>query len=152
MGIEENKKILQRLFDELWNNQDYSKADEILHEDYTGSGGGGIKGIEGHKQLNQLWHSATPDMHYETLEMIAEGDKVVIFQEFKGTLVGEFQGIKGKGQPITRHPVGIYEFKYGKVIRGGATRVVNDALSFYQQLGALPPTEEIVKAYNDSLK
>ena len=74
MGIEENKKTLQRYFDELMNNGDYSKAEEILHENYTGSGNGGVKGIEGHKQLNQLWHSAGPDMHYETLEMIAEGD------------------------------------------------------------------------------
>ena len=132
------------------NNQDYSKVDEILHEDYTGSGGGGVKGIEGHKQLNQLWHAAGP-VHWETLEMIAEGDKVVLFQEFKGTLTGEHQGIRGKGQSITRYPVTLWEFENGKIIRG-ATRVVNDALSFFQQLGALPPTEEIIKSYNDSLK
>jgi len=151
MGIEENKQTLQRYFDELFNNQDYSKADEIIHEDYTGSAGGGIKGIEGFKQLNQQWHSAAPDLHFETLEMIAEGDKVVIFQEFGGTLVGEFGGLQGKGQSITRIGARVYEFKDGKVYRG-TTRNVADMLSFFQQVGALPPTEEIVKAYNDSLK
>ncbi|HEY95691.1 MAG TPA: ester cyclase [Dehalococcoidia bacterium] len=150
MGIEENKKTLLRFFNELYNNQDYSKADEILHEDFVGMLPP-IKGIEGQKQNNQLWHSAAPDLHYEILEMLAEGDKVVVFLEFTCTLTGDFQGIQGRGQQITRRPVVIYEFKDGKIIRG-ATRVVNDALSFYQQLGALPPTEEIVKSYNDSLK
>ena len=28
--VEENKEILQRYFDELFNNQDYSKGDEII--------------------------------------------------------------------------------------------------------------------------
>lgn len=150
MGVEENKKTLQRYFDELINKQDYSKVDEILHEDFSGAGGGGIKGVEGHKQLNKYMHSAAPDAHWETLEMIAEGDTVVIFQEFTGTLIGEYQGIRGKGQSINRIFSSIYEFKDGKVIRG-LTRVVMDNLSFYQQVGALPTTEEIIKTYNDSL-
>jgi len=149
MAIEENKKTLQRYFDELFNNQDYSNADEILHEDYTGEAGGGIKGLEGFRRLNQIWHSAASDLRFETLEMIAEGDKVVIFQKLKATLTGELNGIRGKGQSITRTLVRIYEFKDGKVIRGGM-RSVGDMLSFFQQLGALPSTEEIVKAYNES--
>ncbi|MFC1900997.1 ester cyclase [Chloroflexota bacterium] len=149
MGIEENKKTLQRYFDELMNDGDYSKAGEILHEDYVGSAGGGLKGIEGHKQYRNYMFSAAPDGRFETLEMIAEGDKISIFQEMNGTLDGEYQGIQGRGQPITRLIASIYEFKDGKVIRG-LTRVVIDNLSFYQQIGALPPTEEIIKAYNES--
>ena len=52
MGVEENKVIMQRYFDELMNNRDYSKADEILHPEYTGSAGGGLQGVEGHKQVH----------------------------------------------------------------------------------------------------
>ena len=95
--------------------------------------------------------SAAPDSHWETLEMIAEGDKISIFQEWKGTLIGEYQGIKGKGQPITRLISSVYALKDGKVI-GGLTRIVVDDLSLYQQIGALPSTEEIIKTYNDALK
>jgi predicted ester cyclase len=151
MGIEENKKTLQRYFDELMNDGDYSKVNEIIHEDFSGSGGGGIKGIEAQKQQRDYMYSAVPDGRVEILEMIAEGDKIAVFQEVKGTLTGVFQGIKGKGQPIDRVWACIYEFKDGKVIRG-LTRIVIDNLSFFQQVGALPPAEEIVKAYNDSLK
>ncbi|UCD09098.1 MAG: ester cyclase [Dehalococcoidales bacterium] len=149
MSIEENKKILQRYFDELMNNGDYSKVNEIIHKDFSGSGGGGIKGIEAQKRQRDYMYSSAPDAHIEILEMIAEGDKVAVFQEVKGTLTGEYQGIKGKGQPIDRVWACIYEFKDGKVFRG-LTRIVIDQLSFFQQVGALPPTEEIVKAYNES--
>ncbi len=31
MSVEENKKTLRRYVDELMNNLDYSKADEIIH-------------------------------------------------------------------------------------------------------------------------
>jgi len=150
MGIEENKKTLQRYFDELMNDGDYSKVNEILHEDYVGSAAGGIKGVEAHKQYRNHMYSAFPDGRFETLEMVAEGDKIVIFQEVTGTLVGEIQGIKGKGQLIKRITANIYEMKDGKVFRG-LSRGVTDYLSFYQQLGALPSTEEIIKGYNNSI-
>ena len=152
MGIEENKKTLQRYFDELMNDGDYSRAEEIIHEDFEGTAGGGIKGIEAHKQYrNYMFSQGTGRM--ETLEMIAEGDKIAIFQEFNGTFIenGEWQGIKGRGQSFTRVIASIYEFKDGKVVRG-LKRVVVDNLSFFQQLGVLPSTEEIIKAYNDSVK
>lgn len=151
MGIEENKKTLQRYFDELMNDGDYSKAAEILHEDYSGSAGGGFKGVEGHKRYRTYMHSAAPDGRFETLEMIAEGDKIALFQGWRGTFVGVWEGLQGKGQPLAFTISSVYEFKDGRVIRG-LTRSVRDSLSVYQQIGALPPTEEIVKAYNDSLK
>jgi predicted ester cyclase len=151
MSIEENKRTLQRYFDELMNSGDYSKVGEILHEDYFGSAGGGLKGAEGHKRYRSYMHAAAPDGRFETLEMIAEGDKVAIFQEWKGTFVGVFNGIQGRGQTIAVAMFSIYEFRDGRVFRG-LTRQVTDNLSLFQQIGALPPTEQIVKAYNESQK
>jgi predicted ester cyclase len=149
MSVEENKKIMQRYFDEIMNNGDYSKADEILDEDYSGSAGGGLKGVEGHKQYRNLMFKATPDAHWETLEMIAEGDKVVLFNKLSGTQTGELMGIPPTNKPFTRVIAGVYEFKEGKIIRG-LTRAASDMLSPLQQLGVLPSTEEIIKAYKES--
>jgi predicted ester cyclase len=151
LGIEENKETLQRYFDEIMNNGDYSKAGEILHRDFSGSAGGGLRGIEGHKQYRDYMFSAAPDGHWETLEMIAEGDKVVIFNEFTGTfkVPGEFQGIPPTNRPFTRVIAGVYEFEDGKIIRG-LTRQVSDMLPVLQQLGFLPSTEAIIKSYKES--
>jgi len=151
MGIEENKKTLQRYFDELMNNRDYSKADEILHKDYSGSAGGGFKGVEGHKQYTSYLHSVFSDLHWATLEMIAEGDKIAIFQKCSGIHEKEFGGVPGTGKRMSFDMVSVYEFKDSKVYRG-LTRVFYDYLNMYQQFGVLPSTEEIIKAYKESRK
>ena len=96
MGIEENKKTLQRYFDELLNDQDFSKSDEILHEEYSGSAAEGLKGVEGLKQYRDYMHSLSSDLHWETLEMIAEGDKISIFSPFG------FLELIARHQPISR--------------------------------------------------
>ena len=151
MGIEENKKKLQRYFDELHNKQDYSKADEILHEDYSGSAGGGLKGLEGFKQYSKFMHSLASDAHYEILDMIAEGDRIAVFGEWKGTWDGVFFSVQGTGQQFVRSQADVYEFKNGKVYRG-LVRGVSDVLSTLQRVNILPSTEEIFKSYNDSMK
>ncbi|OGN90413.1 MAG: hypothetical protein A2158_05585 [Chloroflexi bacterium RBG_13_46_14] len=151
MGVEENKKILQRYFDELMNNGDYSKVDEILHEDYSGSAGGGLKGVEGHKQYTSYMHSVLSDLHWETQEMIADEDKIAIFQKLSGIHEKEYGGVPGTGKRFSFNMVSMYEIKDGKVYRG-LTRMLYDSLNMYQQIGVLPSTEEIIKAYNESQK
>jgi predicted ester cyclase len=149
MSIEENKAIMQRYFDELMNNRDYSKADEILHPDYTGSAGGGLQGVEGHKQYTSWVHSVFSDLYWETLDMIAEEDKIAVFQKPRGIHEGEFQGVPGTGRSFSFDMVSVYEFKDGKVYRGLA-RIVSDTLIFYQQVGVLPSNDDFIKAYKEA--
>ena len=151
MGIEENKVIMQRYFDELMNNRDYSKVDEIPHEDYAASEGHGLKGIKGHKQYIDYLHSGSSNGHVETQELVAEGNKVVAFSKWIGTWDKEFIGIPPNGKQFSYDMIGMYEFKDGKVYRG-LVRSLGDKLGQYQQLGFLPSTEEIIQAYKDSLK
>ena len=151
MSVEENKKVLQRYFNELHNKQDFSKADEILHQDYSGAAGGGLKGLEGFKQYSKFMHSMASDAHYEILDMIEEGDRIAVFGEWRGTWDGVFFGVQGTGQQFVRSQADVYEFKDGKVYRG-LVRGVSDLLSAFQKVNILPSTEEIIKAYNDSTK
>jgi predicted ester cyclase len=149
MSIEENKRILQRYFDELMNNRDYSKADEILHKDYSGSADGGFSGVDGHKQYTRFVHSAFSDLHWETQEMMAEGDRIAIFQKCSGIHDKEFRGIPGTGKRFSYDMVSMYEFKDEKVYRGLA-RQIYDRLNLFQQWGILPSTAEIINAYKES--
>ena len=149
MGIEENKVIMQRYFDELHNKQDYSKADEILHEEYSGAAGGGIKGLEGFKQHSNYMRSIASDACFEVLDMIAEGDRVVVFGVWKGTFDGEFAGIQGTGQEINRPQANMYEFKNGKVFRG-LTRSVDDQLTTGQRLGLIPSMDILIQQYKEA--
>lgn len=151
MSVGENKIIMQRYLNELMNNRDYSKADEILHPDYVGSARGGLKGVEGHKQYTAYVHSAFSNLHFGTVDMAAEGDKIMIINEISGIHDKEYNGVPATNNKFSYKNANVYEFKDGKVVRG-TVGIVADLLGVYQQLGVLPSTEEIIKDYNDSLK
>ena len=151
MGIEENKEVMRRYIEGFLNNGDFSEADEIVHEEYTGSAGEGIKGAEGIKQYTAFMRTVVSNGHWEIKEMIAEGEKVSVFQDYTGNFDGELYGIKGKGQPLAFQIAGVYEFKDGKVYRG-LVIALTEWLNFYQQIGVIPPQEELVKAHIASQK
>ena len=84
MSIEENKEVLQRYFDELFNNQDYSKGDEIIHEDFAYAFSDDLKGVEGHKKHTADIHSWFSNLHVEILDMAVEENKAVVLEEMTG--------------------------------------------------------------------
>ena len=152
MGIEENKAIMQRYFNELMNEGDFSKVDEIIHEDYQGSVIGGLKGVEAIKQFYTMLTSLSSNARISIKDMVAEGDRIAVFNEWNLTHEGiEWSGVPATGRNISLVIVSIYEFKDGKVYRGLTQRVTNE-LEYYQKQGVLPPTEEIIKTYKDSLQ
>ena len=146
MGIEENKVIMQRYFEELMNKRDYSKADEIFHEDFTYSWGGGLKGVEGHKQHIADMHSRVSKLHVGILDMAVEENRAVVLQEWTAIHDRELFGVPATNRSFSNRMAGVVEFKDGKIFRS-TTEIVRDMLSVYQQLGVLPSTKEIVRQY-----
>ena len=151
MSVEENKVIIQRYFDELFNKQDYSKADEIIHEDFTYSFGGGFRGVEGHKKHTADIHSMFSNLQNRVLDMAVEESRAVVLGERTGIQDKEYGGIPATNKSFSYRYANAYEFRDGKIVRL-STEIVSDMLRFYQALGVLPSTKEFVKNYIDSLK
>ncbi len=150
MGIEENKVIIQRYF-KLFDNQDYSKGDEIIHEDFTYAFGGGFKGVEGHRKHTADIHSMFSNLQSRILDMAVEENKAVVLGERTGIHDKEFNGIPATNRSFSYRYANVYEFRDGKIVRL-STEIVSDMLRFYQALGVLPSAEQIIINYNDSLK
>ena len=140
MGIEENKKVLQRYFDEVLSKGNHAVMDELMHEDFNGRPGElKISGREAHIQYFDWARSLMPDMHIETDEMIAEGDKVVAWSTWYGTFTGaDFYGQPATGNKINCPVVAVYGFKDGKMISG---RVITDSHIVFTQMGVKRPPE-----------
>ncbi|UCC16686.1 MAG: ester cyclase, partial [Dehalococcoidales bacterium] len=85
------------------------------------------------------------------LDMAVEENKAVVLQEWTAIHDKELNGIPATNKSFTWRHAGVLEFKDGKIVRT-TTHIVRDDLSFYQDLGVLPSTEEIIRNYNDSLK
>ena len=87
------------------------------------------------RKLYEMFYQAIPDARAEVLEVVAEGDKVVLVDRFGGTHRGEFLGRAGTGDRIEWMVIHIYTIRDGKVLEDA---VMTDALAIVQQLGLAP--------------
>ena len=118
-----NKAIIRKMYEEAFNKRDMSNLSLFVSAAYPGGTFG--------QQLQPLL-DAFPDAQWLIRDMIAEDDKVVVFQQFKGTHKGTFQHIPATGKYVTGEGIVTYEFRDGKIINSHA---LTDRLGFLQALG-----------------
>jgi steroid delta-isomerase-like uncharacterized protein len=137
MSAEENKQLVLRWKDELWNKRNPNVVDELCSSDYVGriSGvPGPIRGREALKQLIAAYFAAfdiddTPEF------LVAEDDMVVIHDTYRFKHKGEFQGIPATGKEASITGTDIYRIAAGKIAEQW---VEGDLLGLMQQLGVVP--------------
>src|SRR2546425_11612355 len=94
MSTEENKALVRRGIEEVWNQKKVAIVDELAATDYVSHNPTmTTHGLEQYKQLVTMYFSAFPDLHITVEDMIAEGDKVVCRWTARGTQQGAFMGI-----------------------------------------------------------
>ena len=103
MSIEENKSILQRVWEEILNEGKTENMSELVANEYVyhGPGGHEVKGIEGLQKFVSWLHTSFPNIHFIIDDYIAEGDKVVSFWTMEGTHKSNKQ-VNFKGIIISR--------------------------------------------------
>jgi predicted ester cyclase len=88
MSSEDNKALVQRFFEEVFNEKRVDRAGEFVAPDYLDHGAvpGQGPGLEGAKR--QRWakyFAAIPDLHATIDDLVAEGDKLVVRYTVEGT-------------------------------------------------------------------
>jgi steroid delta-isomerase-like uncharacterized protein len=135
---EQNKAIVRRLFEELWNKGNLSLADQLFapnYEHHDASSPDFGRGPESERKRATLYRTAFPDMHLTIEDIIAEGETVMTRWSCHGTHNGDLNGIAPTGKQFTISGVTIARFANGKLAEG----YVNwDALGLMQQLGVVP--------------
>jgi steroid delta-isomerase-like uncharacterized protein len=135
---EQNKAIVRRVFEELWNQGNLSVADQLFTPNYTDHDSSSPDfghGPESERKRVTLYRNAFPDMRLTIEDLIAEGDTVVARWSCHGTHKGDLNGIAPTGKQFTISGVTVARLLSGKLAEG----YVNwDALGLMQQLGAVP--------------
>ncbi len=135
---ENNKAVVRRLLDEVWNKGNLSLVDELFtpnfefHDASTPDLG---RGPESEKKRVTLYRNAFPDLRLTIEDMIAEGETVVTRWSCRGTHKGDLSGIAPTGKQITISGITVGRFANGKIAQGYANW---DALGLMQQLGVVP--------------
>ena len=129
MSTEENMAIARRLT-EAANAQDDDAFDQLMTPEQAQQAKGTMRRVyatfEGH--------------HFDIVDMVAEGDKVITRITSRGGHSGDFEGVPPTGKQWTAKGFTYHRVESGKVMEYDATV---DALGHLKQLGATitPPVE-----------
>jgi steroid delta-isomerase-like uncharacterized protein len=101
--VEENREIVRRLIEELWNAGNPDLAEELYATEYVRHGPQAeppIRSSAALKQFAQMYLAAVPDLHHVIEDQFVREDSVVSRATAHGTHRGEMMGIAPTGKRI----------------------------------------------------
>lgn len=131
--VEENKAIMRRMIEEIWNEGNLMVADELFSADHFSPSAPDLpKGPESVKMLVGMFRGAMPDYHMDIDMILADESKVVARFIQSGTHVGApLMGMQPSGRRAEWTEIGVLEIKDGKIVRSWYEV---DMLAMMQQL------------------
>ena len=109
--LETNKAIALRLV-EVFNGRQLDRLEDVLHPKFRGRGisavvpGGPEVGPGARRKLYQMFLQAIPDARGQVVDVVAEGDKVVLVDRFGGNASRGVlrQSRHGQSHRVDGHP------------------------------------------------
>ena len=136
MSPENNKALVRRFYEEVFNQRNLAVVDEICTSDHQfHNPPTTLHGREEFKQLLSLYLTAFPDARFTVEDEIAEGDRVASRYTFRGTHQVALMGIPPTGKQVTVTGIIMNRIAGGKSAEGWLNF---DALGLLQQLGVVP--------------
>ena len=142
MSEQDNVKIVHKFYDNF-NAHNLEANDRLQSEDAKteAPGAPGPMNVEQGRGYTQVFLTAFPDLHFDILQTIAQGDHVVVNWRGTGTHNGPLMSPSGHATPATHkaatvHGSNTFEVKNGKITRSA---VYFDMAGLLTQLGLMPP-------------
>jgi len=140
MSTEDNKALVRRLIEEVWNQGNLTVFDEpsapnFIHHDPDFPN---FQTRQDYKQWVTESRNAFPDLHLKIEDVIAEGDQVVTRWTFRGTNTGDMvtpMHIPPTGKQVTVTGITISRLAGGKFVEDWHQA---DSMGFMQQLCLVP--------------
>jgi predicted ester cyclase len=134
MSAEENKAVVRREQQELWNHTgDLDAAEELFAAGQA----------EAAKQGAASFRRGFPDVISIIEDLIAEGDKVVARWRSRATHQGDYMGIAPTGNEVEFTGISFYRIEGGKIAQSWN---IEDQLGLMRQIGAFPEPEQSEEA------
>jgi len=114
---EANKALIRRLFEEGFHSGKLVVVDEVFHPNFVDrSTPEQPPGTEGVKDYISMVRTGFPDISITIEDLVAEEERVVVRTTWRGTHLGEYEGIAPTGKQVTRSMIQIFHVKDGKLL------------------------------------
>ena len=118
----------------MWNAKNASLIDELYSDDCViHTPDGEVRGIDGARDLYDVYTSSFPDVRFEIEQIVAEGDMAIAQLVFTGTHLGALGDIPASGNAVRIDNSCFFRFSEGRLVE---QKGVWDSLSFMRQIGA----------------
>jgi len=139
-SCEQNKALIRRWFEEVWNKGRAEAIAEMLAEDGVVHGLSDdatkpLLGAAGFLPFHTQFREAFPNIEVVVEDTIAEGDMVVARCSVRGKHVGDSLGFKATGTQTEFTGMAIVRVRDGKFVEAWNNF---DFMTMYRQLGAKP--------------
>ena len=140
METEKNKAIAHRWNNEIWNKGNIDLIDELFADNFVSYYPSfPPSDRESYKQWAIMEFAAFADIHCTIEDLVAEGDKVVIRWNWRGThSKGKYMEIAPTGKQVTITGITILRIEGSKIVEEWGN---SDELGKMQQLGVVPSPE-----------
>jgi steroid delta-isomerase-like uncharacterized protein len=136
---EENKALVQRWFEEVWNKGRADAIEEMLAGDGVVHGlsddpANPIKGPGDFRPFHTVFRDAFPNMTIVVEDMVAEGDKVAARCSVRAKHEGHFLGKAATESPVDFTGIAIVRIENGKIVEAWNNF---DFMTLHKQVGLL---------------
>ena len=135
MSLAQNKALVRRFYEEVWNQGNVEVTAEIFSDDYVRHDlrpSQAQTGAAGMAKMAADFRSAFPDLTFTQDLVLAEGELVAARWTAEGTHAGSWGTVKPTGKRAKFSGVNIFRLRNGKVVEIWNHR---DDLGLMQQLG-----------------
>ena len=137
MSILENKNIIQRYFEEVWNCGKLEVLDDIIDPNYINHSPGApnpLAGPEGLKPIIAAMRIGFPDLRFEIANIVVTETQVAVHCIMHGTHLGDLFGMAPTGKTVKVNQMQIEHIANGKIIEHWRQ---SDDLGLLKQLGKI---------------
>ena len=134
----DNRAIVRRLYEEVWNKRRLELVDEIIspsHALHDPNLTDSSVGPDAYKRQVSRFISGIPDLHFTIEDIVDEKEKLAVAWTISGTHTGEFMGIPATNKKVYVEGITINHIVDGKIMD---SYISWDTFGMMQQLGAVP--------------
>lgn len=144
-----NKDVVSRFVETVLNQGEYDKTAAFVGANYRDNNAQGEqKGPAMVADTERFRRLVFPDLSFELVDLMAEGDRVMVHLRLRGTHSGNAMGVEPTGGRLDMRAVRVYRLADGKLIEGWA---MSDMIELYRATGhtVSPPSQATQTAYQN---